>query len=831
MSAKKRTRNTRLVRHDRSLGAFAAVAQAVSQTLDLEQLLYIALAKVFEVMDLGRGVIYLLDTGARELVLKAHRGVPEQLVGALGRIEVAEADIQLWLEHREQAFKLETVFDQATLARVRVAIGKREGQSYVVTPLWSKEMLRGAMILESRSKCWFSPEELELLGAVGSQIAVAIENAELFEQTRAKAEELKASEAKYRDLIEDMNDGYVVYLGDDRETIAFANKKFAQIVGYSLEELIRQSAVQLFPATEREAQLELRRRLLDGDTTLQRFETKVLTKTGEEVPVEVSFKIIGYEGEFALSVIMRDITERKRAEEALQESEEKYRHLFQDLTDAAFLADAETGLILETNLQGEALLGKSRHEIVGMYQAQLHPQDKADEYRRRFAKHIEKGHSADYDGEIIKKDGTIVPVRISASPLTIRGQRLILGLFRDITERKRAEEEIQRHTERIEVTAELTRIITSSLNIEDVYEPFIAGVRRLVDCDIASIALVEGDRLRLVAVSSAVETEAEAGLTIPLMGSATEWVVENKRTNIQTDFAQEKQFTTDEAHLRIGLRSAIWLPLFSRGEVIGTFNLSSRRSHAYGEREQEILEELAGQIAVAIENHRLYEEAKRSKEDLEIAYEQAVNSSRALEQSKEELEDAYLKMARTLVLTLEARDPYTRGHSERVAQLSRQIAYEMHLPPEQMKKIETAARLHDLGKIGIPDGILLKPGPITPSERAEIQLHPTRGVDMLRHLGFLNGTLPIIEGHHERYDGGGYPSSLRGEQTPLGGRILAVADAYDAMTSARPYRPAMTSEQAIKVLREGGGSQWDPEVVEAFLRAFGQSLHEGENAD
>ena len=703
---KKRTRNTRKVSPNRSLGAFAAVAQAVSQTLDLEQLLDIALAKVFEVMDLGKGVIYLLDTGARELVLKAHRGVPEQLVGALGRIEVTEADIQLWLEHREQAFKLESVFDQATLARVRSAVGKQREQSYVVTPLWSKEMLRGAMILESRSKCWFGPEELELLGAMGNQIAVAIENAELFEQARASAEELKASEAKYRDLIEDMNDGYVVLKAGERDTIAFANRKFAEILGYSLEEIIGQPGAKIVPASEKEHLLELRRRVSGGDTTLQRYETKLLTKTGEEVPVEVSFKLIEYEGWFATA-----------------------------------------------------------------------------------------------------------------------------GIVRDITERKQAEEELLRHTERIEVTAEVTKIVTSSLNIEDVYEAFADGVKRLVDFDRFSLVLVEGDKARLVAVVSAVETELITGVVAPLKGSATAWVVENKRTNIETDFAQERQFPADEAHLRSGLRSAIRLPLFSRGEVIGTFNLSCCRPNAYGEREQEILEELAGQIAVAIENHRLYEEVKLRNEDLEAAYEQLMGSSSALERSKEELEDAYLKMARTLVLTLEARDPYTRGHSERVAQLSRQIAYEMRLPPEQVKKIEIAARLHDLGKIGIPDGILLKPGPLTPSERAEIQLHPTKTVDMLRHLGFLNGTLPMIEGHHERYDGGGYPSGLAGEEPPLGARILAVADAYDAMTSSRPYRPAMTSEQAIKILKEGAGSQWDPEVVEAFLRAFGQSVHERENAD
>ncbi|MFQ5925751.1 MAG: HD-GYP domain-containing protein, partial [Dehalococcoidia bacterium] len=317
------------------------------------------------------------------------------------------------------------------------------------------------------------------------------------------------------------------------------------------------------------------------------------------------------------------------------------------------------------------------------------------------------------------------------------------------------------------------------------------------------------------------ETELGTGVTIPLKGSIAEWVVAHKRTNIETDFAQERQFPIDERHLSGGLRSAIRLPLLSKGEVIGTFNLTSRHPNAYGEREQEILEELAGQIAVAIENDRLYEEAKQRKEELETAYHQLVETAAALEGRKEELEDAYLKMARTLVLTLEARDPYTRGHSERVAQISRQLAFEMGLSQEAMRQIETAARLHDLGKIGIPDGILLKPSAITPSERVEIQLHPTRAVDLLRHLGFLDGTLPMVEHHHERYNGGGYPNSLHGEETPLGARILAVADAYDAMTSARPYRPAMTNEQAVAILKEGSGSQWDPDVVEAFLHAFG----------
>jgi PAS domain S-box-containing protein len=149
-----------------------------------------------------------------------------------------------------------------------------------------------------------------------------------------------------------------------------------------------------------------------------------------------------------------EMTERKQMEEALRESEERYRHLFDNLSDAAFLADVETGLIVETNQQGTVMLGKSRDEIIGMHQSELHPPGKADEYRQRFATHIQKGHAADYDGEVIRKDRTIVPVRISASTLTIRGRHLILGLFRNITERKHAEEALKESEEKYRTLVE-----------------------------------------------------------------------------------------------------------------------------------------------------------------------------------------------------------------------------------------------------------------------------------------------------------------------------------------------------------------------------------------
>ncbi|MDO8472324.1 MAG: HD-GYP domain-containing protein, partial [Dehalococcoidia bacterium] len=207
--------------------------------------------------------------------------------------------------------------------------------------------------------------------------------------------------------------------------------------------------------------------------------------------------------------------------------------------------------------------------------------------------------------------------------------------------------------------------------------------------------------------------------------------------------------------------------------------------------------------------------------ELGKAYEQLQESAIELGRRKKELEDAYLSMARTLILTLESRDPYTRGHSDRVSRLVLRLAPGLGIAGEQLQKLELAARLHDIGKTGVADAVLLKPGEFDPVERAEIESHPTRGVEILRFLDFLKDILPIVESHHEWFNGSGYPRGLKGEGIPLGGRILSVADAYDAMVSKRPYRPALPHDEAIRRLREGAGTQWDPRIVEAFVRTEG----------
>jgi len=187
-----------------------------------------------------------------------------------------------------------------------------------------------------------------------------------------------------------------------------------------------------------------------------RFEGLARAADGGLVPIEVGASLLREaDGQpYVFLAIVRDIAERKRAEEALRASETRYRLLFENLNDAAFLADAETGTILETNKQAEVLLGRSRDEIVGMHQTRLHPPGRAEEYRRKFEKHVHAGHTVDFDGEVMRKDGSILAVAISAAVTELEGRRLILGLFHDITERKRAEDALRQSQEEYRVICE-----------------------------------------------------------------------------------------------------------------------------------------------------------------------------------------------------------------------------------------------------------------------------------------------------------------------------------------------------------------------------------------
>ncbi len=246
--------------------------------------------------------------------------------------------------------------------------------------------------------------------------------------------------------------------------------------------------------------------------------------------------------------------------------------------------------------------------------------------------------------------------------------------------------------------------------------------------------------------------------------------------------------------------AVLCVPMKLRRKATGVIAvLRPASADGFGRAEVTMLEELAGQAAMAIEQANLFARVRSYASELELSY------------------DTTLK---ALSAALDAKDAATEGHSERVARLTVAIAREMQVPEEKLIDVERGALLHDVGKIGVPDEVLRKPATLTRKEWQAMRQHPLLAGALVSKVGFLEGALPILLYHHERYDGRGYPFGLAADRIPIEARIFAVVDAYDAMTSDRPYRKAVSHEAALAEITANSGSQFDPDAVEAFLRVI-----------
>jgi hypothetical protein len=235
----------------------------------------------------------------------------------------------------------------------------------------------------------------------------------------------------------------------------------------------------------------------------------------------------------------------------------------------------------------------------------------------------------------------------------------------------------------------------------------------------------------------------------------------------------------------------ISIPLLVKSKPIGVLNLhSTGRPEPFSDYNVKFLNILAGEAAVMLHNLDLFDS----------------------------LETFYLEMVKTLARAVDSKDQYTHEHSDRASVRARKLAAALQLPDQMARYVEYAALLHDIGKIGIDEAILTKPGKLTPEEYEEMKKHPIIGHQILAPVKFLGPVAQMVLYHQEWFDGRGYPEGLKGEEIPLGARMVAVIDAWDAMTSDRPYRKSLGREKAVSELKRGAGTQFDPRVVEAFLK-------------
>jgi HD-GYP domain-containing protein (c-di-GMP phosphodiesterase class II) len=243
----------------------------------------------------------------------------------------------------------------------------------------------------------------------------------------------------------------------------------------------------------------------------------------------------------------------------------------------------------------------------------------------------------------------------------------------------------------------------------------------------------------------------------------------------------------------------ICIPLIVKGEAKGVLELYHRTPYTPSAEWLEFVETLAGQAAISIDNSQLFENIQRVNMELAVAYEATIEGlSRALDMRYSEIE----------------------GQTLRVANLALLVAKELGIRDQRLQRIRHGALLHDIGKMGISDRILLKKGRLTEKEWEEMRKHPTFAYQLLNPIQYLRQALDIPYCHHEKWDGTGYPRALKGNQIPITARVFAIADVWDALTSPRPYRKAWTKKKALVYIKAQSGKHFDPQVVDAFLRVI-----------
>jgi HD-GYP domain-containing protein (c-di-GMP phosphodiesterase class II) len=278
--------------------------------------------------------------------------------------------------------------------------------------------------------------------------------------------------------------------------------------------------------------------------------------------------------------------------------------------------------------------------------------------------------------------------------------------------------------------------------------------------------------------------------------SVSTWVIKNRQPILIADINDMPHFAR-YSELGYERKSLICAPLIVKDEIIGTISVVNKSDNSrFNRDEMEMLSTIAAQAAIAIKNATLYEEQQQT----------------------------YLNTIQALVSAIEASDSYTRGHSERVTRYSLEIGRRLNLSPDRMQILERAAILHDIGKIGVDLSLLHKEGKLTPKDIRDLQQHPVIGMTILEPIEFLHDVRVCIGQHHERFDGMGYPNRISKDEQLLEARILAIADAFDAMTSDRPYRKALSLDIAITELHDNAGSQFDPELVGVFSRVLEEGV-------
>lgn len=342
------------------------------------------------------------------------------------------------------------------------------------------------------------------------------------------------------------------------------------------------------------------------------------------------------------------------------------------------------------------------------------------------------------------------------------------------------------------ILLEVSRAVSSSLDLDTVSALVLKESRKALGADHAALFLADESTGRLM-LSKADGFSADEKDNLELFGGwevIGEHIMRGKHSLVVNDISQDPAFKAKQLSVHCFMAS----PLENDGGVIGVLIVSNKKrpGQSFSKEDEELLLALSNNIAIALQNARLYRSLKT----------------------------LFISTVTSLTRAVEAKDAYTSGHSERVMKYSEAIGREMGLPEDLVENIKLASLLHDIGKIGIKESILTKPAKLLGYEKRQMKQHPGIGARIIEKIDNSQKIIKGVLEHHERYDGKGYPNNIKGENISIEGRVIAVADTYDALTTDRPYQRGHPHQKAYDEISEGAGSQFDPKVVNAFVSSF-----------
>jgi PAS domain S-box-containing protein/putative nucleotidyltransferase with HDIG domain len=667
--------------------------------------------------------------------------------------------------------------------------------------------------ISGRGKSYSRTEAGKPYRAVGVHVDIT--------EHKRSEKDLQESEEKFRMLFEEAPDAY--YLNDLKGRFTDGNRAAEELIGCTKEELIGKNILNfnVVPGKELKKTAQILARNALGKSSGP-DELTIIRKDGTPAAVEIFTRVVRISGQKRVLGIARDISKRKAAQQQIEESEKKYRELFNTALVGITVHNAE-GLIVAANQKAQEYFGLSEKQLTEknseLWIGKLIKPDKTpmeeSEFPWTFSVKADGPAENRIVGLSMEEDKSVRWFLYSARPILNEHNKpdAVITSFVDITERKQSEQNVKRLLSQQVAINQLALALGEFRDLEKVYHTVYEHCRQLMDVS-AFIISDYDDETELISAAYFISDRTAGDATslppIPLeamgRGTQSEVIRTGKPLNItdlnkaaesyRTDYtimndssvASEEQPLEDEDISR----SALLVPMKVEGKTVGVMQVQSSTLNGYSQEDMDLLSGMANVAAVAIDNAGLHQQMTKTLEET-------------------------IRMAG---LTLSMRDPYTARHQERVTELACAIAEYMGLQEDTIEGLRAAALLHDIGKIAIPADILSKPTQLTDNEFELIKVHPETAYEILKDVEFPWPVADIVLQHHERLDGSGYPNGISGDEIMLEARILAVADAVEAMISHRPYRPGFGVETALTEIENDKHSKYDPAAVDACVSLF-----------